>query len=175
MKTARVTHDVCTSLCCHTFLTSVQLNKEIGELEALVESKVCVVDACGAKSDSIYRFIAKWVSPLNIDTYLTSCRMNSSKNSNVLKRSCRETTRSRQRIASNQQICLLASVHPPQTTLIKALAKTFVRSVRDQGTTFSLATFCGTKRLLLVTKTQSRKRMEIHQICFVLTVRGMDM
>jgi hypothetical protein len=59
MKTARVTHDVRSSLCCHTFLTSVQLNKEIGELEALVESKVRVVDARGAESDSIYRFIAK--------------------------------------------------------------------------------------------------------------------
>ncbi|KAG1828950.1 hypothetical protein EV424DRAFT_1383290 [Suillus variegatus] len=39
MKTARVTHDVRASLSCYTLLTSVQLNKEIGELEALVESK----------------------------------------------------------------------------------------------------------------------------------------
>jgi CAP-Gly domain-containing linker protein 1 len=59
MKTARVTHDVCASLSYYTFLTSVQLNKEIGELEALVESKVRVVNSCGAESDSIYRFIAK--------------------------------------------------------------------------------------------------------------------
>ncbi|KAG1839825.1 hypothetical protein DFJ58DRAFT_811496 [Suillus subalutaceus] len=39
MKTARVSHDVCASLSCYAFLISVQLNKEIGELEALVESK----------------------------------------------------------------------------------------------------------------------------------------
>jgi hypothetical protein len=43
MKTARVTHDVRASLSCYTFLTSAQLNKEIGELEALVESKVRVI------------------------------------------------------------------------------------------------------------------------------------
>lgn len=59
MKTARVTHDVRASLSCYTLLTSVQLNKEIGELEALVESKVCVINACGADSDSIYRSIVK--------------------------------------------------------------------------------------------------------------------
>ncbi|KAG2345466.1 hypothetical protein BDR05DRAFT_981848 [Suillus weaverae] len=40
MKTARVTHDVRASRSCYTFLTGVQLNKEIGELEALVESKI---------------------------------------------------------------------------------------------------------------------------------------